>query len=67
MSDTPAAAAQPAPAPAADPVKKGARWVAVLIALNLLWYFLADRFTPTPSRRGCRPMWCRWPAKCPSG
>src|SRR3990167_11136839 len=45
MSDTPAAA-QPAPAPAADPVKKGARWVAVLIALSLLWYFLADRFTP---------------------
>lgn len=45
MSDTPAAA-QPAPAPAADPVNKGARWVAVLIALSLLWYFLADRFTP---------------------
>ena len=45
MSDTPAAA-QPTPAPAADPVKKGARWVAVLIALSLLWYFLADRFTP---------------------
>lgn len=48
MSDTPAAA-QPAPAPAptaADPVNKGARWVAALIALSLLWYFLADRFTP---------------------
>ena len=45
MSDTPAAA-QPTPAPAADPVKKGARWVAVLITLSLLWYFLADRFTP---------------------
>lgn len=43
MSDTPAAAQ---PAPTADPVNKGARWVAVLIALSLLWYFLADRFTP---------------------
>src|SRR3990167_3452066 len=45
MSDTPDAA-QPTPAPVADPVKKGARWVAILIALSLLWYFLADRFTP---------------------
>lgn len=49
MSDTPDAA-QPTPAPVADPVKKGARWVAILIALSLLWYFLADRFTPYTQR-----------------
>jgi multidrug resistance efflux pump len=30
----------------ADPVKKGAKWVAVLIGLSLLWYFMADRYTP---------------------
>jgi multidrug resistance efflux pump len=50
--NTPAAAPEPvavAPAatsPAADPVKKGAKWVAVLIGLSLLWYFFADRYTP---------------------
>jgi multidrug resistance efflux pump len=56
--NTPAAApAEPAPQPAsvpapsspaapADPVKKGAKWVAVLIGLSLLWYFFADRYTP---------------------
>jgi multidrug resistance efflux pump len=27
-------------------VKKGAKWVAVLIGLSLLWYFFADRYTP---------------------
>lgn len=52
----PASAPAPAPAPAAtsnasatppaDPVKKGAKWVAVLIGLCLLWYFMADRYTP---------------------
>jgi multidrug resistance efflux pump len=54
---TPAAPAEPAAQPAnaptptpssapADPVKKGAKWVAVLIGLSLLWYFFADRYTP---------------------
>lgn len=36
----------PAPPPAADPAKKGVRWVALLIVLSLVWYLLADRFTP---------------------
>jgi multidrug resistance efflux pump len=30
----------------ADPVKKGSMWVAALIGLSLLWYFMADRYTP---------------------
>nr|WP_180206382.1 HlyD family secretion protein [Pseudomonas sp. SbOxS1]NYU06618.1 HlyD family secretion protein [Pseudomonas sp. SbOxS1] len=36
---------QPAP-PAADPTKKGIKWVLLLIVLSLAWYLLADRFTP---------------------
>ena len=43
-------ASEPAPssptAVPADPVKKGAKWVVVLIGLSLLWYFFADRYTP---------------------
>jgi multidrug resistance efflux pump len=35
-----------APPPAADPVKKTVNWVALLIVLSLVWYLLADRFTP---------------------
>ncbi|RON11579.1 HlyD family secretion protein [Pseudomonas frederiksbergensis] len=35
-----------APEPAADPAKKGIRWVMLLIVLSLAWYLLADRFTP---------------------
>ncbi|MGH8433098.1 MAG: HlyD family secretion protein [Pseudomonas sp.] len=35
-----------APEPAADPVKQGTKWVALLIGLSLAWYLLADRFTP---------------------
>lgn len=35
-----------APEPAADPVRKGTKWVVLLISLSLLWYLLADRFTP---------------------
>lgn len=31
---------------AADPAKKGIRWVLLLIVLSLVWYLLADRFTP---------------------
>jgi multidrug resistance efflux pump len=36
----------PAPKPPADPVNTGVKWVVGLIALSLLWYLLADRFTP---------------------
>ena len=42
-------AAQPsstAPEPAADPAKKGVKWVLLLIVLSLAWYLLADRYTP---------------------
>ncbi|MHC8412562.1 HlyD family secretion protein [Pseudomonas sp. Hz4] len=35
-----------APELAADPVKKGIKWVLLLILLSLTWYLLADRFTP---------------------
>ncbi|HEX8542230.1 MAG TPA: HlyD family secretion protein [Pseudomonas sp.] len=41
--DAPAAKAPP---PAADPTKKGIKWVLLLIVLSLGWYLLADRFTP---------------------
>lgn len=34
------------PTPPADPAKKGVRWVVVVIVLSLVWYLLADRFTP---------------------
>jgi multidrug resistance efflux pump len=34
------------PEPAADPAKKGIKWVMLLIVLSLAWYLLADRFTP---------------------
>jgi multidrug resistance efflux pump len=34
------------PAPAADPAKKGIKWVMLLIVLSLAWYLSADRFTP---------------------
>ncbi|WP_137807777.1 HlyD family secretion protein [Pseudomonas sp. G(2018)] len=32
--------------PAADPTKKGIKWVLLLIIVSLAWYLLADRFTP---------------------
>ncbi|MDR6917443.1 multidrug resistance efflux pump [Pseudomonas sp. 3296] len=42
--------AQPSPNAAepvaADPAKKGIKWVLLLIILSLVWYLLADRFTP---------------------
>ncbi|RON47797.1 HlyD family secretion protein [Pseudomonas frederiksbergensis] len=41
--DTPAAKA---PVPAADPAKKGIKWVLLLILISLAWYLLADRYTP---------------------
>ncbi|MHA3737077.1 HlyD family secretion protein [Pseudomonas sp. Eth.TT006] len=34
------------PAPAADPAKKGIRLVLLVIVLSLIWYLLADRYTP---------------------
>ncbi len=42
----PEAPAAKAPEPAADPTKKGVKWVLLLIVLSLVWYLLADRFTP---------------------
>jgi multidrug resistance efflux pump len=49
MSDTPEPQPATAPkpsAPAADPSAKAVKWVLCLIALSLIWYLLADRFTP---------------------
>jgi multidrug resistance efflux pump len=51
MSDTqdtrePQAAAPPKSAPAADPSGRAVKWVVCLIVLSLIWYLLADRFTP---------------------
>ncbi|MGE8680880.1 MAG: HlyD family secretion protein [Achromobacter marplatensis] len=60
MSDTPrppAAPATPTPSappaapppptpPPSDPSRKGVRWVGLLIVVSLVWYLLADRFTP---------------------
>lgn len=43
---TPETPVTQAPAPAADPAKKGIKWVLLLILLSLTWYLLADRFTP---------------------
>lgn len=39
-------AEKPAPAGAPDAAAKGVRWVALIIVLTLVWYLLADRFTP---------------------
>ncbi|MGF6970326.1 multidrug resistance efflux pump [Paraburkholderia sp. WC7.3g] len=49
MSDTPEpshAAPAPPPAPATDPSGKAVKWIVVVIVVSLLWYLLADRFTP---------------------
>lgn len=48
MSDTtsPPPAATPAPPPTAEPSSKGVKWVLILIGISLVWYLLADRFTP---------------------
>ena len=46
-SETPVSPAPaPVPAPAADPTKKGIKWVLLVILLSLAWYLLADRYTP---------------------
>ncbi|CAM3746118.1 Multidrug resistance protein MdtN [Pseudomonas reidholzensis] len=42
----PAAPPPEPPAATADPAAKGIKWVLLAIALSLLWYLLADRFTP---------------------
>ena len=43
MTDSP----QPATsAPAADPARKAINWVVLLIILSLVWYLMADRYTP---------------------
>jgi multidrug resistance efflux pump len=36
----------PPPTPAADPSGKAIKWVVVLIVVSLIWYLVADRFTP---------------------
>ncbi|MGF6936654.1 multidrug resistance efflux pump [Paraburkholderia sp. UCT70] len=52
MSDTqdtrePRTAAPPkSSTPAADPSGRAVKWVVCLIVLSLIWYLLADRFTP---------------------
>lgn len=43
--ETPAAAAAEPGAPA-DPSRRGLHWSMALIALSLLWYLFADRYTP---------------------
>ena len=47
-SPAPAASPPPpaAPPPGTDPSRKGIRWVVVVIVLSLVWYLLADRYTP---------------------
>lgn len=45
-SPEPSTAAPPPSAPAADPSGKAVKWVVCLIAVSLIWYLLADRFTP---------------------
>ncbi|NBA97525.1 HlyD family secretion protein [Pseudomonas sp. R5(2019)] len=45
MSEAPQPAPEPT-RPAADPARKGIKWVLLMIVLSLAWYLLADRFTP---------------------
>ncbi len=42
----PSAAALPPQAPDKDPSRNALKWVVILIAVSLLWYLFADRFTP---------------------
>jgi multidrug resistance efflux pump len=47
MSETATPApSTPAPPAAAEPSGRGVKWVLVLIGVSLLWYLLADRYTP---------------------
>ena len=43
---SPDASSPKAPEPPADPASKGIKWGLILITLSLVWYLLADRFTP---------------------
>ena len=45
-SEPPPSPPPAAPPPPADPAKKGVRWVLVVIVISLVWYLLADRYTP---------------------
>jgi len=42
----PSSNAPPQAPPAAEPSGKALKWVVVLIVVSLIWYLLADRFTP---------------------
>ncbi|WP_028211188.1 HlyD family secretion protein [Paraburkholderia mimosarum] len=42
----PSTNAPPQAPPAAEPSGKALKWVVVLIVVSLIWYLLADRFTP---------------------
>jgi multidrug resistance efflux pump len=46
MTDSPQPAETSTQAPATDPSRKAVNWVVLLIILSLLWYLLADRYTP---------------------
>ncbi|WPN47227.1 MULTISPECIES: HlyD family secretion protein [unclassified Pseudomonas] len=46
MTDSSQSADVNTTAPAADPAKKAVNWVVLLILLSLIWYLLADRYTP---------------------
>jgi multidrug resistance efflux pump len=45
-SAPPEAAPPPQPSPAADPSRRAVKWVVGVIVVSLIWYLLADRFTP---------------------
>ncbi|WP_128598461.1 biotin/lipoyl-binding protein, partial [Paraburkholderia kirstenboschensis] len=36
----------PSPGPGTDPSGRAVKWVVALIVVSLIWYLLADRFTP---------------------
>ncbi len=55
--------ATPTPPPSAP--DRGMRWVLLLIAVSLLWYLLADRYTPYTQQARLQLTWSRWPPKWP--
>ncbi len=61
----PAAPAPGAPPPAADPAKKGVRWVLLLIVISLAWYLLADRLTPYTQQARVQAFVVPVARKCP--
>jgi len=46
MTDSPQPAEANTTTPTADPTKKAVNWVLLLIILSLVWYLIADRYTP---------------------